>query len=73
MKIRLMGTTQQNNQFIQTLKSIPDITIISESKPYPNRGSTVHERVYLEIELNTVYQQADVVESLLDYPGIFQY
>ena len=73
MKLRLMGTAHQNNQFIKTLKTMPGITITSESKPYPNRGSTVLERVYLEIELNTVYQLADVVEELLDYHGIFQY
>ena len=67
MKIRLMGTTPQNEQFIQVLKTIPGLTIISESKPYANRGSSVLARVYLEVELNTVYQQADVVEAVLNF------
>lgn len=67
MKIRLMGTAQQNNYFMQILKTIPEITITSESKPCLNRGSTVLERVYLEIELNTVYQPADVVDTVLHF------
>ncbi|MBQ8751464.1 MAG: hypothetical protein IJW25_01215 [Clostridia bacterium] len=67
MKIRLMGTAEQNKEFIQVLKTVPEITITSESKPYSNRGSTIHERVYLEIEIKTVYHPAEVVEAVLNF------
>lgn len=68
-----MGTAQQNKQFIQTLRTIPGIIITSESRPYANRGTTTLERVYLELEQNTVYETAEVVQELLNYPGIFNY
>lgn len=73
MKLRLMGTPTQNEAFLHFLKKAPEVTIISESKPYANRGSTTLERIYIELELNQTFTPADVVEPLLDYPGIFNY
>lgn len=63
MKIRLMGTREQNSQFISLLRSLPELIIISESKPYPNRGSDIQERVYLEIQQDTIYTSADVINN----------
>lgn len=73
MKIRIMGTAQQNSQFIVLLKKMPEVNIYQESKAYTNRGSSKLERVYLELELNQHFTPADVVEELLNYPGIFPY
>ena len=74
MKVRLMGTAKQNNDFIQLLKKMPEVNIYSISKPYQNRNSTTLERVYLELEINQTWQNAEVVDSIhIDYPGIFPY
>ena len=60
MKIRLMGTPEQNKRFISLLRSLPELTIISESKSYPNRYSDIQERVYLEIQQDIHFTPAEV-------------
>ena len=55
MKIRLNSFRDENETFIKMLKAIEKtgvIKIISESKPYVNRGNTICERVYLDIAIN---------------------
>lgn len=53
MKIRIMGNTEQHNQFTSLLKELEasnKLQIISTSKEYKNRNS-VESRVYYEINL----------------------
>ena len=53
MKIRIIGTTEQHNQFTSLLKELEasnKLQIISTSKEYKNRNS-VESRVYYEINL----------------------
>ena len=75
MKIRLMGTREQNEKFIELLKKLPEVVIVSESLPYANRNSTTLERVYLEIELRKSEKEetAEMIDALLDFQGIYQY
>lgn len=70
MQIRLMGTSKQNYEFIKLLKQLPEITIISESRSYTNRGNDIRERVYIELEVNTVYHDADMVDEFLPFEDL---
>lgn len=63
MKIRIMGTKEENKGFINLLKLIPEITIISESKLLLNRGYDIQESMYLEIQQDTIYHSAEVVDE----------
>ena len=66
MKIRLMGTQEELNAFQQAIKQIPGISILNQSKEYPNRGASQERRIYIECNLNTIYTPAEVVTNLLD-------
>ena len=68
MKLRLMGTSSDNEHFISKMKNMPWIDIITISKDYPNRGNSKELRVYIELKMNTVYSPAELVEpELIEY------
>ena len=62
MKIRLMSTPKQNSEFLQILKKMPGVDILSISEGYKNRGNSVYERIYVELSINTIWTPADFVE-----------
>ena len=57
-----MGTAQQNSKFLQLLKNVPGVDILSKSESHKNRGDSVYERIYVEISINTIWIPAEVVE-----------
>ena len=61
-----MGTQKELNAFQQTIKQIPGINILNQSKEYPNRGTSQESRIYIECNLNTIYTPAEVVTNLLE-------
>ena len=65
MKLRIMGTSSDNEHFISKLKTISGIDIISTSKEYSNRGNSKESRVYIELAINIVYSPAELVEPEL--------
>ena len=55
IKLRTMGYKQDNDLFcliLKELERINAIKIIEQSIPYQNRGNSIAERIYFDIELN---------------------
>ena len=55
MKIRLNSFKSDNDNFLEILKKLQEINLIqlvNVSKPYSNRGQTICERVYIDMEIN---------------------
>lgn len=53
MQLRLMGTTSENKEMIEILKTSLDDKIKIISSPYRNRGNE-QERIYIEIDLKNI-------------------
>ncbi|MDE7181499.1 MAG: hypothetical protein K2O41_00520 [Clostridia bacterium] len=51
IKIRLHGTPDEIKRFADYLETLPDVRILQRSEAYPDRGKSVYERVYIDIEL----------------------
>lgn len=67
MKIRLNSFRDENEAFIKIFKALEKVNvlkIVSESKPYFNRGNTICERVYLDIAINPKFNTT--VEPILN-------
>lgn len=55
MKIRLNSYKSDNEKFLAILKKLQEINLIqlvNVSKSYPNRGQTIYERMYIDLEIN---------------------
>ncbi|GLW31889.1 hypothetical protein [Actinoplanes regularis] len=51
MKIRLIGTTDQCDTLVATLRTLPTLAITDVSGPYPSRRNPDQFRVYLDADL----------------------
>lgn len=54
IKMRLSGTQEDLNGWLYLLKKLEQrrlIRILEQSQPYPNRGSSLLYRVYIDVEL----------------------
>lgn len=67
MKIRLMGTAEENKLFIEALENAPEIVLNEISKSYPNRGFSNFKRVYIDLQIKIATAQ-----GLLSIPSIFK-
>lgn len=59
IKLRIMSHKQDNDLFcliLKELESIDAIKIIEQSVPYKNRGNSIAERIYFDIEINPYIQ-----------------
>ena len=55
IKLRIMSHKQDNDLFciiLKELERIDAIKIIEQSRPYANRGNSIAERIYFDIEIN---------------------
>ena len=55
IKLRAMSYRQDNERLamiLRELQRINAIKIIEQSKPYSNKGNSIQERVYYDIEIN---------------------
>lgn len=55
MKLRLNSFKSDNENFLEILKRLQEINLIqlvNVSKSYQNRGQTICERVYIDLEIN---------------------
>lgn len=50
LKIRLQGTIKEINWYKQVLKVTRGVKLLEFSKPFANKGTNKHFRVYAEIE-----------------------
>lgn len=50
LKIRLWGETREINNFVAHISADKCVRVLSMSKNYPDRGSSIYERCYMEIE-----------------------
>lgn len=65
MELRLMGTRQEVDGFVQVVKdNVPREFVRSISGWYPNRGHTIEGRVYIKLAIPTVGQ--DVIDNTLE-------
>lgn len=54
VKIRLQGTREELTRaqdFLEACELRSELAILSVSDPYPNRGNSMYERVYAEVEI----------------------
>lgn len=51
MKLRLHGTPEELKRFSEYFDQLPQLRILSRSESYPDRGKSVYERVYMDVEL----------------------
>ncbi len=65
MKIRIMGTDKELEDFKSVVKKIPEINIISISAPYANRGYSQEKRIYIDCIFNTIWKDAELVKPEL--------
>ncbi len=51
IKVRLHGTSEEIKKFIDYLDGAERVHVLQRSKPYADRGGSVYERVYMDVEL----------------------
>ena len=54
VKIRLEGTREENERMqaiLEVSEARGEIEVMQTSEPYPNRGKSKFERVYMDIEV----------------------
>ena len=71
IKLRIMSYKQDNYLFcviLKELERINAIKIIEQSTPYKNRGNSIAERIYFDIEINP-----DIQNSLLQLNNAKKY
>ncbi len=51
MKLRLHGTAEELKRFSEYLDQLPQLRVLSRSENYPDRGKSVYERIYMDVEL----------------------
>ena len=56
VKIRLHGTPEEIKRFADYLETLPDVRILQRGEPYPDRGKSIYERVYMDVELKDKQQ-----------------
>ncbi len=54
IKLRLHDTREENKRFAEFLKRNPRVQVNSCSEGYPDRGESVYERVYMDVELKPI-------------------
>ena len=52
VKVRLHGTPEEIKRFADYLEALQRIQVNQRSELYPDRGKSVYQRVYLDVELN---------------------
>lgn len=62
IKVRLYGTPEEVKRFADYLETSPRIHINQRSEPYSDRGKSVYQRIYLEIELSE--SAAEIIKRL---------
>lgn len=54
VKVRLWGELEEVNKFAEIISTLkPCVRILSCSKNYSDRGASVYNRVYMDVELHT--------------------
>ncbi len=61
VKLRLHGESAEIEDMIEFLSNNPRLRVLSVSGHYKDRGASVYERCYMDIELNRL---ADVAEEV---------
>lgn len=50
VKVRLHGTPKEIKEIADYLEASLSVHVLSRSEGYPDRGKSVYERVYLDVE-----------------------
>lgn len=70
MKLRLHGETEDLNEFTEFLSKLsPWVRILSISRNYKDRGASVYNRVYIDVELHQIEKVNAVIETALVIGG----
>lgn len=55
LKLRIWGESAEIERMIETVcNRTPNVRVLSVSKPYKDRGSSVYERCYMDIEIHEI-------------------
>lgn len=66
VKVRLHGETEDLNEFTEFLSKLsPWVRILSISRNYKDRGASVYNRVYMDVELHQIEEVNAVIETAL--------
>lgn len=66
VKVRLHGETEDLNEFTEFLSKLsPWVRILSISRNYKDRGASVYNRVYIDVELHQIEKVNAVIETAL--------
>lgn len=66
LKIRISSYAEDGSAFLRILKELARINaikIIEQSKSYPNRGNSLVQRSYLDIEVNPQIFTLEAIED----------
>lgn len=64
LKIRLWGESAEIEEMIEELcNKTPRLRVLSVSGHYKDRGASVYERCYLDVELNLLMEVAEEVRA----------
>lgn len=64
VKVRLWGTPEEVNKLAEIISGLsPQVCILSCSRNYKDRGASVYQRVYMDVELHEVAQEPINVSS----------
>lgn len=59
VKLRLWGTPEEIKALAEFIESCPRLRVLSRSEGYPDRGKSVYERVYIDVELKPGVNEED--------------
>ncbi len=62
VKVRLHGTPEEIKRFADYLEALPRIQVNQRSEPYSDRGESVYQRVYMDVELSE--SAAEIIKRL---------
>lgn len=66
IKLRLHGETEDLNEFTEFLSKLsPWVRILSISRNYKDRGASVYNRVYMDVELHQIEEVNAVMGTAL--------
>ncbi len=52
IRVRLHGTPDEVKKLVDFMESLPAVRVLQRSEAYADRGKSVYERVYMDVELN---------------------
>jgi len=63
VRLRFHGEKAEIEEFVELIcNNMPTVRVLQVSKPYKDRGASVYERCYMDVELNQIAEVAEEVK-----------